>query len=412
MNDLRAVKGCKDLFDHDVLNFRSIIAKFEYVAKLYGCSEFYTPILEQMNVFVKNLGDCSDVVTKEMYSFIDQGSQHLALRPEFTAGIMRAVFSNSLQNQLPLRLFSYGPLFRRERPQSGRQRQFHQLNIEFLGFNQPWSDAEVINLGVDVLNTLCIDSYQLEINSLGCGVSRGNYQNVLREYFYDNKNLLSEISKTRLEKNPMRILDSKEAQDQELIINAPKIDQYYTDTASQYFGGVLECLDLLKIPYIINPRIVRGLDYYSHTAFEFIAKDSRLALIAGGRYDGLSQNMGNLAFGAVGFAAGIERLMMLSNQKVSKIRPLSIIPLCANEQNFAMQTAVMLRNQNINCLVEGSRKLSDALTKMVKKHNPRYVIILGSNEVSQGVYMLKDMDLATQEQMSFQQMINILKHDK
>jgi histidyl-tRNA synthetase len=411
MTNLRPVKGCKDLFGQDILQFRYIIEKFKAISQLYSCQEIYTPIMEHTEIFARSLGEFSDVVTKEMYSFIDQGEDRLTLRPEFTAAITRAIFSNGLQNQLPLRLFSYGPLFRRERPQAGRQRQFHQINVEFLGFSEAYIDAEVIRFAADILDALEITNYSLEINSLGCTTSRANYSKVLFEYFSDNKSSLSEISQIRLEKNPMRILDSKDQGDQVLVAAAPKIEQYYTLEAAQYFAGVLESLADLKVSYKINPNIVRGLDYYSHTAFEFISNDlsAQSAIIAGGRYDGLSSMMGNTSIPSIGFAGGIERLMILSKQTPQTTRPVVIVPMSKDEQVFAMKTAHLLRQQNINCLVESSKKLGDAINKAVSKHGARYVIILGSNEVKNDQYALKDLDNSSQEIVSLPQMLKILE---
>jgi histidyl-tRNA synthetase len=410
----RPVKGCKDLFEPDILKFNYIIDTFRQKANIYSCSEIKTPILEHSEVFSRSLGEFSDVVNKEMYSFIDQGDKHLTLRPEFTAAVMRAVFSNGLQNQLPLRLFSYGPLFRRENPQSGRQRQFHQINVEFLGFNRPYSDAEAIKLASDILEALAIKSYTLEINSLGCDISRQNYQKILFEYFNDQKQHLSEISKTRLEKNPLRILDSKDENDKELIVNAPKIHEHYTAEAKEYFEEVLANLDDLKIKYVVNPSIVRGLDYYSHTAFEFVSNDlgAQSTIIAGGRYDGLSKIMGNTLIPAVGFAGGIERLMLLTNKTHIKARPTIVIALSKDEETVALQTVDVLRVHDMVCLMGAGKKVGDIIQKAVNKHNAQYVVIIGGEEVAKKVYTLKNLDTSEQKIFGLDDIIRTIQNNE
>jgi histidyl-tRNA synthetase len=405
------VKGCKDLFAADILKFNRIVEIVRQKALLYACSEISTPILEHTEIFSRSLGEFSDVVSKEMYSFVDQGNDNLTLRPEFTAAIMRAVFSNGLQNHLPMRLFSYGPLFRRERPQAGRQRQFHQVNIEFLGAKEPYSDAEVIKLGVDILNALEIKNYTLEINSLGCETSRKNYQQVLLEYLNDFRADLSEISKVRLEKNPLRILDSKDENDQKLILNAPKINQYYTEESAQYFAQVLEYLADFNVDYVVNPNIVRGLDYYSHTAFEFVSKDlgAQSTIIAGGRYDGLSAMMGGVTIPAIGFGGGIERMMLLSNQSTQVSRPIVVVPISQAERKVAYQTVDKLRQTDTQCIVDYGKKIGDVLQRAINKYNAKYVIIIGGQEVAQEVYTLRDLDNSVQHVLKLDELLNFIR---
>ncbi len=415
MNNLRPVKGCRDLLDQDILSFRYIVDVFTRLAKLYGCSEIYTPILEHTEIFTKSLGQSSDVVTKEMYSFIDQGQDNLTLRPEFTAAIMRAVLSGGLEHRLPLRLFSYGPLFRRERPQAGRQRQFHQVNVEFLGADKPAADAELIKLGADLLQALNIADYTLQINSLGCSQSRVNYRQVLHEYFSDHIATLSEISKIRLQKNPLRILDSKEDSDQAIIADAPKIFNYYTQEAKHYFQEVQQNLNHLGIAFSVNCNIVRGLDYYNHTAFEFISSNlgGQSAIIAGGRYDGLAQMMGGKSMiPAVGFAGGIERLMILSTQEISTHKPVVVIPVTQNQHVFALRGLALLRENGIAALLESGKKIGDVIQKAINKHQAQYVVILGEQEELNQTYMVKDLANSQQDSVSFPAMLKIFKGEK
>lgn len=413
-NNLRLVKGCKDLYSDEILKFRAIIDCFVSLAKLYGCNEFYTPIIEHAEVFEKSLGQSSDVVSKEMYSFVDQGGERLTLRPEFTAGVMRAFLSGGMQHQVPLRLFSYGPLFRRERPQAGRQRQFHQINVEFLGADKPFHDAELIKLGADILNALQVGQYFLEVNSLGCSQSRKVYRDVLYQYFSEHNSSLSEVSKTRLQKNPLRILDSKEDQDQKIIANAPLISQYYTQESKEYFDQVLEYLKQMNVAYKVNEKIVRGLDYYNHTAFEFISSSlgAQSTILAGGRYDGLAQMMGSSHIvPAVGFAGGIERLMMLSSSTYQKLAPVVVIPISVDQQLHVLKIIDSLRQAGVAALLESGKKLGDVIQKALNKHSAKYVIIIGEDEVKNDTCVLKDLIASSQQNLPLGTVLNKLENE-
>jgi histidyl-tRNA synthetase len=415
MNKLKPIKGCRDLLDNDILKFRFIVEKFQDIAKLYGCQEIATPILEYTEVFTKSLGASSDVVGKEMYSFSDQGNDNITLRPEFTASIMRAVFSNNLLHKLPLKLFCYGPLFRRENPQAGRQRQFHQINAEFLGLGAPYSDAEAIKFAASILDSLNITDYTLEINSLGCNISRQNYQKALFEYFQDNINSLSEISKVRLEKNPLRILDSKETCDKILIQHAPKISHYYTNDAKERFLQVLEHLKTLGIDHKLNEQIVRGLDYYSHTAFEFTSTNlgAQSAIIAGGRYDGLAQLMQHQEqVCAIGFAGGIERMMMLINKDFALQFTVIVIPISNEQLPLALKTADLLRQNDICCSLEVGKKIGDVIKKALKNSTPKFAILIGQDEEKSGLFTLKDLENFTQESLTIQDVIRVIYEKK
>jgi len=413
MTNLRSIKGCKDVLFDDALKLSHIVDAAKKQAILRGCTEIFTPIMEHTEVFSRSLGDFSDIVHKEMYSFIDKGKHSLTLRPEFTAGIMRAVFTNSLQHKLPLKLFSWGPVFRRENPQAGRQRQFHQINVEFIGFKDYTSDVEIIALANEILQSLGITNYRLEINSLGCNESRKQYQKALLEYFNDHKNQLSEISKIRLDTNPLRILDSKEERDISLVKNTPNLQDYYTNQAKEYFDQVLDALKALKVNHVVNSRIVRGLDYYSHTVFEFISSDlgAQSTLMAGGRYDGLAELMGASPTPAIGFAGGIERLMMVCKGQISKIKPIIILPITDKEKHFALKTADILRQNNIACSIETGGKMKDVMQKAVNKYEPKYAIIIGEDEEAKNMYTLKNLDEFSQILVNLDQMIAVLKNE-
>jgi len=413
MTNLRSIKGCKDVLFDDALKLSHIVDAAKKQAILRGCTEIFTPIMEHTEVFSRSLGDFSDIVHKEMYSFIDKGKHSLTLRPEFTAGIMRAVFTNSLQHKLPLKLFSWGPVFIRENPQAGRQRQFHQINVEFIGFKDYTSDVEIIALANEILQSLGITNYRLEINSLGCNESRKQYQKALLEYFNDHKNQLSEISKIRLDTNPLRILDSKEERDISLVKNTPNLQDYYTNQAKEYFDQVLDALKALKVNHVVNSRIVRGLDYYSHTVFEFISSDlgAQSTLMAGGRYDGLAELMGASPTPAIGFAGGIERLMMVCKGQISKIKPIIILPITDKEKHFALKTADILRQNNIACSIETGGKMKDVMQKAVNKYEPKYAIIIGEDEEAKNMYTLKNLDEFSQILVNLDQMIAVLKNE-
>ena len=307
---VRPVRGTVDLFPEEFRRHSRVIDAARGLANVYGYGEIQTPIFEFTEVFARTLGDVSDVVTKEMYTFEDRGGERITLRPENTAGVARAFISAKLQNDLPLKYFYAGPMFRYERPQKGRQRQFHQIGVELFGVPGPSGDVEVIALAAQILDQLEMRQHcVLNLNTLGDTESRQAYRIALVEYFSDYKARLSDDSVARLEKNPLRILDSKDQSDKEIVDGAPSFDQYLTASASEFFGEVREGLDDLGIAYELNPRLVRGLDYYCHTAFEFVtdALGAQGTVIGGGRYDGLIGMMGGPETPGVGWAGGIER---------------------------------------------------------------------------------------------------------
>ena len=307
---VRPVRGTVDLFPEEFRRHSRVIDAARGLANVYGYGEIQTPIFEFTEVFARTLGDVSDVVTKEMYTFEDRGGERITLRPENTAGVARAFISAKLQNDLPLKYFYAGPMFRYERPQKGRQRQFHQIGVELFGVPGPSGDVEVIALAAQILDQLEMRQHcVLNLNTLGDTESRQAYRTALVEYFSDYKARLSDDSVARLEKNPLRILDSKDQSDKEIVDGAPSFDQYLTASASEFFGEVREGLDDLGIAYELNPRLVRGLDYYCHTAFEFVtdALGAQGTVIGGGRYDGLIGMMGGPETPGVGWAGGIER---------------------------------------------------------------------------------------------------------
>jgi histidyl-tRNA synthetase len=398
---LQPVRGTKDLLEEDYRLFAHVTDTARQISGLYGFSEIATPIFEFTDVFKKTLGEESDVVGKEMYTFEDRGGESMTLRPEFTAGIARTFISSGLQDKIPLKWFSTGPIFRYERPQKGRQRQFHQVNFELLGVAEPLADVEVIAMGAHLLRELGIsDKVTLEINSLGDKESRENYRKALVQYFTKFKDQLSDDSKIRLEKNPMRILDSKDEGDKKIVAGAPVMSDYYTPAAADFFAQVKSGLDGLGVKYTVNKHLVRGLDYYCHTAFEFTtnALGAQNAVLAGGRYDGLIGMMGGVETPAVGFAGGVERLMALTDAKIEAPRPIAIIPIGERAEKEAVVLTGVLRAENL--YIELGYK-GNVKKRMQKANGMNAIagVIFGDDELDNGIVKLKNFDSGIEEEV-------------
>jgi histidyl-tRNA synthetase len=310
----QAIRGTQDIFGAEAEAFAHVVETFERVRKLYRFRRAEMPVFEKTTVFSRSLGETTDVVSKEMYSFLDRGDESLTLRPEFTAGIARAYLTNGWQQHAPLKLATHGPLFRYERPQKGRYRQFHQIDAEIIGAGEPQADVELLAMADQLLKELKIDDgVTLQLNTLGDAPSREAWRLALIEYFQDHRESLSEDSQKRLDLNPLRILDSKDPRDKPFTADAPKIDDYLSGEAQEFFGKVCEGLGAAGVEWTRAPSLVRGLDYYRHTAFEFVTDrlGAQGTVLGGGRYDGLIETLGGPHTPAVGWAAGIERLAML-----------------------------------------------------------------------------------------------------
>ncbi len=314
----QAIRGTQDIFGPEAEAFAFVVETFERVRKLYRFRRIEMPVFERTEVFSRSIGETTDVVSKEMYSFEDRGGESLTLRPEFTAGIARAYVTDGWQQFAPLKVATHGPLFRYERPQKGRYRQFHQLDAEIIGAAEPQADVELLAMADQLLKELGIaDGVTLQLNTLGDGDSREAWRSALVEHFAGVRGELSEDSQDRLVKNPLRILDSKDPRDKAFVGNAPKIDDFLSSEAQDYFGKVCEGLGAAGVAWERNPALVRGLDYYRHTAFEFVTDrlGAQGTVLGGGRYDGLIETLGGPHTPAVGWAAGIERLAMLVGDK-------------------------------------------------------------------------------------------------
>ncbi|MDB3955917.1 histidine--tRNA ligase [Alphaproteobacteria bacterium] len=406
-NKLQSVRGTHDHLPEDMYKFKNIITKAEYISALYGFKPMATPIFEFSSVFKKTLGESSDIVTKEMYTFNDKGNEEITLRPEGTAGIVRAIISNGLAHEMPFKAFYHGPMFRYERPQKGRLRQFHQIGIELLGTRSEQADIEVIACANNLIKSLNIDkSSTLNINSLGNIAERKIYIAELLVYLNDFKNKLSIDSKNRFKKNPLRILDSKSEEDIEIIKNAPKLINYLEAESKDNFNKVLEGLTNLDIPYKINHKLVRGLDYYNNTTFEFITDrlGSQSAILAGGRYDNLMKQMGGSDIPGIGWAAGIERLALLATIKEDQKKKISIIPIGIENNILCMKLANELINKNISIDMGYSGNLKKRL-KQANKVSAHYAVIIGNEEVENNNAIIRNLETGSQDNIKLEKLV-------
>jgi len=401
MSGLQPVRGTQDLLPDAQRRHRAVIDTARRIAERYGYQEIATPIFEFTEVFARPIGETSDIVTKEMYSFKDRGGEEITLRPEYTAGIVRAVLSNGLTQSLPLKLFAAGPMFRYERPQKGRFRQFHQIDLELIGAGAPAADIEMIALGAEILEALgVLARTELELNTLGDTASRHAYREALIGYYTSRSSGLSEDSLRRLEKNPLRILDSKDEGDKRINAEAPGFEQYLTPEARDFFQKVRDGLDTLGIAYRLNPRLVRGLDYYCHTAFEFVTTDlgAQGTVLGGGRYDGLMGVMGGPETPGVGWAAGIERLALLIDEPPSPPRPIALVPLGEAGERMALKLAQSLRRAGFTIDLGYSGNIKRRLQR-ADKIKARAAVILGDNELQREVAALRDLDTGEQSEV-------------
>jgi histidyl-tRNA synthetase len=409
---LQPIRGTRDIIGDDARRHSHVIGTARATASLYGFDEWTTPIFEDTAVFARTLGDTSDVVTKEMYTFADRGGDTLTLRPENTAGICRALVSNGLTQSLPQKVFYAGPMFRYERPQKGRYRQFHQIGAELIGPAEPLADAEIIALGWHILCNLGIAAdIILELNTLGDAESRAAYRAALVAHFTAHEAALSAESRDRLAKNPLRILDSKEPADRALVADAPTIASYLTLDAARFYAGVQENLARLGVPFRENPRIVRGLDYYSHTAFEFVttALGAQGTVMAGGRYDGLVAQMGGPPTPAVGWAAGIERLSMLLAAAPAAPATIAVIPHNEAAEPAALDVLQALRRAGLRAEMAYRGTMKRRLER-ANKIGARAAVILGEAELARGAAAVKNLTDGTQSEIALADLPAFLAH--
>ncbi len=394
MSNIQPIRGTRDLYGDQFELYQHICKTAYDIGRLYGFDGIETPIMEYTSVFKRTLGDTTDMVGKEMYTFDDRGGESITLRPEGTAPVMRAIISLGLTQKMPQKLMYHGPMFRYERPQKGRYRQFYQMGVECVGIASPLADVECITFAYQWLKALGIES-TLHLNTLGCAESRAAYREALVAYFEKYVADLSDESKVRLQKNPLRILDSKNPKDQEICEGAPAMAAYLTTDAWAFFTAVRWGLDEIGVPHVFDPKLVRGIDYYCHTAFEFKtgALGAQDALGGGGRYDGLIKQMGGPETPGVGWAFGVDRLMLLLEESfVLKAPPkkVALVPVGDHLASAALEISCQLRSQNIPCELTYSGNLGKRM-KYADKTGCTHALIFGDNEWSEHQVILRDL---------------------
>ncbi|MFL6843305.1 MAG: histidine--tRNA ligase [Allosphingosinicella sp.] len=405
------VRGTQDIWGEDADRFQQVVATFDRVRKLYGFRRVEMPVFEATAVFARSIGETTDIVSKEMYSFEDRGGDSLTLRPEFTAGICRAYLSEGWQQLAPVKLATHGPAFRYERPQKGRYRQFHQLDAEIIGAGEPAADVEIIAMGAQLLAELGIgERVDLKLNTLGDPATRDAWRAALVDHFRGRESDLSTESRARLEKNPLRILDSKEHQDWPVVDAAPVVDDFLTPEAADYFAKVTAGLDSAGIVWTRDPRLVRGLDYYRHTAFEFVTEDlgAQSAVIAGGRYDGLIESLGGPHTPAVGWAAGIERLGMLIERPAGGGVDAALVPLGEAAEAAAVGLVAQLRRGGIACEMAYKGNMKRRMQK-ADAGGARYAVIVGDDELAKGEAAVKDLRSGEQRNVPMARLVEALR---
>ena len=402
MTPVQPVRGTQSLLGEDADRLARVVEAFNFVRRLYGFKRVEVPTIEHTQVFARSIGETTDVVSKEMYSFDDRGGESITLRPEFTAGICRAYLSEGWQQYAPLKLATHGSAFRYERPQKGRFREFHQLDAEIIGAAEPQVDVELLAFGYQLLQELQIaDGVTLELNTLGDPETREAWRTSLIDYFEGHKADLSEDSIARLQRNPLRILDSKDPRDKAICADAPTVDQCLTAAAADFFDAVKAGVDAAGVPWNRNPRLVRGLDYYRHTAFEFVTDrlGAQGTVIAGGRYDGLIESLGGPHTPAIGWAAGIERLaMMIDAPELDRLKVV-IVPIGERAEKEAQGIVAGLRREGVATDMAYRGNLKKRMSR-ANAAGAAYALILGDDELDSGQAQLKDLTSGEQRGVS------------
>ena len=415
MNQIRTIKGTHDILPENSKNWQRLEKIIHNNASLYGYEEIRTPIIEEAGLFNRGIGQDTDIVSKEMYSWVDRDKTNIALRPEMTASVVRSFIQHSLGSQSSLqRLYYMGPSFRRERPQKGRQRQFHQFGVEAIGSKNPEQDTEVIALGWDILSKTGINNLELRLSSIGSEDCRNRYRNALVKFLKPYTLQLSKVSQQRLKNNPLRILDTKNKDEIDIIKSAPIIEEFYTKEDRNHFAQVKDYLKSIDIPFSLDPLLVRGLDYYTQTTFEIISNDigAQDALLGGGRYDGLIESLGGKDTPAVGFAAGMERILLAidsleENEKMKKI----IYMVCVEKDALGavQQIAKELRKLDVNVVLETMRRSMKAQMREANKCDADYAIIIGEEEHNQKTVQVKNLNDGNQKTINQTDLFNYFK---
>ena len=402
MTTPQPVRGTQSLLGEDADRFHAVIDAFDRVRRLFGFKRVEVPVIEHTAVFARTIGETTDVVSKEMYTFEDRGGELITLRPEFTAGLCRAYLSEGWQQFAPLKLAVHGPAFRYERPQKGRFCQFHQLDAEVIGAGEPAADVELLSLGDQLLRELGIHrGVSLQLNTLGDAETREAWRAALVDYFQSHKSSLSEDSLTRLERNPLRILDTKDPKERPIADAAPSVDDYLTADAADFFAQVTEGLNAAGVQWVRNSRLVRGLDYYRHTAFEFVTDrlGAQGTVLAGGRYDGLIESLGGPHTPAVGWAAGIERLAMMIDAPAPETSSVAVVPLGERAEAEGVRIVAGLRREGIAADMAYRGNMKKRLSR-ANAAGAKYALILGDDELNAGEAQLKDLTTGEQRAVS------------
>jgi histidyl-tRNA synthetase len=417
---IKAVTGTKDILPEEIPSWEIIEKAIRRVFKSFNYLEIRTPLFEETILFSRGIGEETDIVGKEMYSFIDRSENNITLKPEMTASVVRAFIEHSLGKQQPLsKLFYISPMFRQERPQAGRLRQFHQFGAEALGSTSVYLDVEMVLMAYEILRALGLRDIRVKINNVGTPESRTIYKEKLRKYLKDEKRKLSKDSQKRFEKNVLRIFDSKDETDQKIIRNAPLLLDYINDNSKKDFEKVGEELKLLNVPFEIDPYLVRGLDYYTETTFEIISGKvgSQNALCGGGRYDLLVEQLGGQPTPATGFAAGIERILLAcENEKSLKLpkRKIDLFVACLDEELFGkvFEIAFHLRRKNISVECDYMNRSLKAQMREANRLNAKYVLFIGGDEYKKGTANLKSMESGKQELVQIDKLDEVLANQK
>lgn len=402
-----APRGTQDILPPESERWNELEGRIHALARRFGYGEIRTPAFESTELFVRGVGETTDIVEKEMYTFMDKGDRSLTLRPEWTASVVRAALEHHLFTQGPLRLYYIGPIFRYERPQRGRYRQSHQFGVECFGFAGPEADLEVISMAWELVRGYNVTDAALNINSIGDETCRPRYREALLAHFRPYLNTLSEDSRRRLERNPLRLLDSKDPADLPYIENAPTFESMLCDACNEHFEALKSYLDLAKIPFVVNPRIVRGLDYYGRTVFEITSSllGAQSALCGGGRYDGLVRSLGGPDVPAVGFALGMERFLMILRALGDRAQPrrgVQAIALGAQARiALAPLIAELRRKLDVPTYADYEDRKLLAQLKIADRNRARYALIVGSEELAAGELLLRDLETRSDRRLPF-----------
>ena len=407
----RQIKGTQDILPEESMKWQSLEDQIRKISSYYGYKEIRTPAFENTKLFSRGVGEETDIVSKEMYSWTDQGGENLTLKPELTAPVARAYIQHNLGRIRPInKLYYIDALFRRERPQKGRYRQFHQFGVEAFGSEHPEIDAEVIALAISVFESLGLEGLKLSLNSIGSAECRENYRTALKDYLKPYFNDLTETSQKRFNDNPLRILDTKAANEIEILEDAPKISNYLTNDDQTHFDEVIEYLDILEIEYELMPKLVRGLDYYSRTTFEITSLDlgAQNAICGGGRYDGLTEILGGKPTPGIGFAAGMERILLaMKDDQFNKDEvKIYIVGLGDNTLKTVIKLAEDLREQNLSTEFDVLRRSLKAQLREANKMNVKYAIIIGDEELESNQLEVKNFSTGNQQKIELSKIVD------